>query len=235
MAGAPFAVAPNLGEGIDVCSCEGGNRMGMSSFAMALALVSVLLIGGTTSLASEPQKMDKTEGAKPALDPKSAMDAWMKAAVPGPDHKVLDQFTGRWTAKVRMWMDPSQPPEESEGTAEGKWLMDGRYVQVDHTGTAMGQPFHGMSIMGYDNVSRKYASLWIDTMGTGLYNYSGGYDAKTKTFTMHSSLVEPGAGARFQVRGVTQFKDDGTYTYEEYHKGADGKEVKVLHIIFTRA
>ena len=44
-------------------------------------------------------------------------------------------------------------------------------------------PFEGMGIVGYDNLLKKFVSVWIDNMGTGLMPGTGTYDAATKTYT----------------------------------------------------
>src|SRR5687768_2128667 len=88
---------------------------------------------------------EKPEKAKPgAMDEKAMMEAMQKAATPGDAHKKLDAMVGTFDAKVKMWMDPSKPAEESTGTSVSTWVLGNRFVETKHEGTFMGQPFSGM-------------------------------------------------------------------------------------------
>ena len=51
--------------------------------------------------------------------------------------------------------------------------LGGRYVIGKFAGTMMGQPFEGMSTMGYDNAKKMFTSTWVDNMGTGIVHYDG--------------------------------------------------------------
>ena len=44
------------------------------------------------------------------------LEAYAKAATPGPAHKRLDVFVGSWAYTGQMFMDPSKPPTEIKGT-----------------------------------------------------------------------------------------------------------------------
>src|SRR5262245_10886826 len=87
--------------------------------AVILGIVGLLL--GTGSRAD-----DKKDGAP---DEKAIMEAMMKAATPGEQHKQLAGFAGSWDLTMKMWMDPSKPPTESKATSEGKMIMEGRYLE----------------------------------------------------------------------------------------------------------
>lgn len=94
--------------------------------------------------------------AAPAADPK--MEEMMKkveaAGAPGAAHKALAPLAGEWTVEVKSWMTPGAPPMVTKGTAKATWIMDGRFLQEEFHGEMMGKPFHGMSLMGYDNMTK---------------------------------------------------------------------------------
>ena len=56
----------------------------------------------------------------PAVDPQMAemMKKAEVAATPGAAHKALDPFVGNWTAEVKMWMTPGEPPTVTKGSAK---------------------------------------------------------------------------------------------------------------------
>ena len=138
-------------------------------------------------------------------------------------------------SSVTATMDPSKPPEKSEGTSEGMLLLGGRFVQVQHHGTMMGQPFEGVMLLGYDNLRKKYTSSWVDNMGTQIASYDGTWNAAKKSLTMAGHFLDPMSGKPAHTRSVTAFPDANTMTYDEYMMGPDGKEMHGLHIDFKKS
>lgn len=199
-------------------------RLERSIAAAALSLG--LMLGGAARAA--------TPGSKAATAEQLAANA-EKLAKPGPEHKVLESFLGHWTSKVSMQPDPSKPAQESVGSADGKMVLGGRFVQVNHKGTMMGQPFEGMMLAGFDNVPKRYESDWVDTMGTGIIHYMGTYDAGKKQLNMSAHFVDPATRKLTITRSVTTFVDANTWTYDEYvHDDAAKKEDHVMSVTFKR-
>jgi Protein of unknown function (DUF1579) len=159
-------------------------------------------------------------------------------------HRLLANLAGDWTYIVKFWMspDPNAKPQESDGAAVIKPIMNGRYF-ITNVGGKMNLPgpdgkmkemeFKGMSIDGYDNVKQKFISAWIDNMGTGIEFSEGVYNPATKTFT-YDSEVEPLPGVRTKVRELLKIADQDHHTLEWYENRA-GKEVKTMEINYTRA
>jgi len=161
------------------------------------------------------------------------MAKWTEYATPSEGHKVLEQLVGNWEYILKYWSSPDTPPEESTGTNDVKWIIGGRFLEMDVNGTSMGQPFEGMGIMGYDNAKKEYVNTWIDSMGTGMMNATGSYDAETKTLTETGSYTDPMAGQQ-TFKGVTKFIDEDNVSYEMYISGPEGKETRVMEINYTR-
>ena len=95
---------------------------------------------------------------KPAADEKAMMEAMMKQATPGPEHKKLEPLVGDWTYTAKFWMAPGAPPMEMAGDDKCTWIMDGRFLQDEVTGPAQAgmPPFQGLGLTGYDNTTKKY-------------------------------------------------------------------------------
>lgn len=206
---------------------------GWLAVASALALASGLALAAEATKKPAPKAEPKPAAAAPTQE--EMMAAWQKSAAVGPEHEALKKFEGKWTSKVTTTMDPSKPPEVTEGTSEGMMLFGGRFVHVLHHGTMMGQPFEGMMLIGYDNLRKKYTSVWVDNMGTQIAHYEGTYDAKKSAFTMKGSFLDPATMKPAHTRGVTAFPTPDTMTYDEYMAGPDGKEMHGLHIDFKKS
>lgn len=162
------------------------------------------------------------------------MKKMMEAGTPGDNHKVLAPMVGKFKVVTKMMMDPTKPAEVSEGTAEGKWILDGRFVEMAYNGKMMGKPFTGRGTYGYDNVTKEYTSSWMDSMSTGTYIYKGKYDDKTKVLTQNTTFMCPMTNTKKEATGNLKFMNDSMFSYEEWMKGKDGKMAKVMEIVYTR-
>jgi hypothetical protein len=176
--------------------------------------------------------------APPAADPNAAkmMEVYQKAATPGPMHAYLQKGVGKWNGKVKMWEMPGKPPQESAHVTTITSLMGGRYTRSESTGDMgpMGK-FEGMGIYGYDNVTRKFTSAWIDNMGTGIATGTGELSADGKTLTWTVTMNDAMTGKPMTMREVDRTIDANTMVLEMYVPGPDGKEFKMMEITNTRA
>jgi len=196
---------------------------------VAVGLTCAVLFGTSVVFAADKEK-EKTTGkdAKAAAE----MEAWMKAATPGENHKHLDYFVGDWKTSNTMWMDGSET--KTEGTAHMEWAMDGRYVISKHSGNFMGMPFQGMGIEGYDNVSAKYFSIWIDNMSTQYMASDGTASADGKTFTYKGSSKDPMSGKTVHHRMVSTVTGPDTFKFEMFMSPDKAKEEKAMEILYSR-
>ena len=177
--------------------------------------------------------MAKEKKQETQMDPQEMMEVWKKLGTPGEPHKLFASLAGSWTTTTKEWMEPGQPPTESTGTADMKMLLDGRFLYQEYNSQMMGQPFSGVGIDGYDNMTKKYVTAWIDTMSTGIFFMEGTASADGKTITLKGSHPEPGGG-KMTHRAVWKIVDDNTQTFDMYGTHHGGKEMKVLEIIYSR-
>ncbi len=182
-------------------------------------------------LASPVMAKDKKQTKQ--MDQQAEMEAYMKLATPGEPHKLFATLAGSWTTTNKEWMEPGKPPTESTGTAEMKMLLDGRFLYQEFSGNMMGQPFSGVGIDAYDNMTKKYMTAWMDTMGTGIFMMEGTASADGKTITLRGSHPEPGGG-KMTHRAVWKIVDNNTQTFDMYGAHHGGKEMKVLEITYSR-
>jgi len=168
-----------------------------------------------------------------AMDPQEMMEVWKKLAQPGEPHKLFASLAGSWTTQTKEWMEPGKPPSESTGTADMKMLLDGRFLHQEYTGQMMGQPYSGVGIDAYDNLTKKYTTVWMDSMGTGIFFMEGTASADGKTITLKGSHPEPGGG-KMTHRAVWKILDNDNQIFEMYGAHGKEKEMKFLEITYTR-
>lgn len=185
-----------------------------------------------TIIMAQPASAKEKKSEK-AMDQQTMMEVWKKAATPGEPHKLFATLAGSWTTQTKEWMEPGKPPSESAGTAEMKMLLDGRFLYQEFNGNMMGQPFAGIGIDAYDNMSKKYVTAWMDTMGTGIFTMQGTASADGKTITLKGSHPEPGGG-QMHHRAVWKIIDQNSQIFEMYGNHGHGKEMKLMEITYTR-
>ena len=167
------------------------------------------------------------------MNQQAMMELWKKLGTPGEPHKHFASLAGSWTTTTKEWMEPGKPPTESTGTAEMKMLLDGRFLYQEYNSQMMGQPYSGIGIDAYDNMTKKYVTTWMDTMGTGIFMMEGTASADGKTITLKGSHPEPGGG-QMHHRAVWKLVDANTQTFEMYGTHGHGKEMKMMEITYTR-
>ncbi len=177
--------------------------------------------------------MAKAEQHEGKMDMEAMMEVYRKLGTPGRPHEALARLVGNWTTRTTAWMEPDKPPVEGAGTCEQQMLLGGRYLQQEYTGKMMGSPFQAVNIIGYDNHTKKYVSVWFDSMSTGIYYFEGTGSPDGKTITQESSYDDPVRGP-MRWRSLTRFVDDNTLKYEMYLTPKGGKEEKMAETTVSR-
>jgi hypothetical protein len=133
-------------------------RTGFAVGCVTLALVLTLVVGTGPA----------DQGTSPA-SPEDLAKAFGVAGQPGPAHAKLQSLTGNWTNTCTIWMALGQPPVETKGIIECKWILGGRFLEERYAGTGFdGKPgFDGFGLLGYDNKKQKITYAWACNMGTG--------------------------------------------------------------------
>jgi hypothetical protein len=170
---------------------------------------------------------------KSNMDMQAIMEIYKKVGTPGEPHKLFAKLEGSWTTKSRGWMEPDKPPMESAGTCEQKLVLDGHYLQQVYTGDMMGAPFTGINLLGYNNHTKKYESIWIDSMNTAIYFFEGTASKDGKIITQKCSYDDPVRGPSVW-RSVTKIKDANTQEFEMFITPKGGKEEKMMEMTVAR-
>ncbi len=160
--------------------------------------------------------------------------AWMEAGMPGARHEHLAGMAGTWTTLVKSWMDPGAPPTESKGSTEFTMELGGRYLMQRFHGEMMGMPFEGLGYTSYDNVQKKFVSVWMDNMSTGIMMSTGVEDPSGKRVVYVGSMWDAVSGAEIKVDDVLTEIGPDQQLFEMFMPGPDGKRMKCMEITYTR-
>jgi hypothetical protein len=175
---------------------------------------------------------DKADaGGMPEMNP-AEMEAWMAYATPGKQHEHLQHFVGEWNWASKFWMAPGAPPMEGTGVSTVKPVFEGRFV-MDEVKALTGMPFEGLGITGFDNASKKFQSVWFDSMGTALMFSEGTGDESGKNFTFFGSYTDPIEGVK-KMRNDYKIVNDDKHLITMHEIKPDGTEFKSFELVVTR-
>jgi hypothetical protein len=122
---------------------------------------------------------------------------------PGPEHEGLKELVGTWDATIKMG------GQESKGVMTYKMDLGGLWLVGNYEGEFGGEKFTGKGLDGYDPASKKYVSVWFDSMSNRPLVMEGTMDKETHTLTMAGD--GPGQdGKPTKYKMVTQLKDKDT-------------------------
>jgi hypothetical protein len=202
----------------------------MTKLLVPACIVGLVAMVGLAAFAQQP------EAKLPPGWTEQDMEACMLAGTPGKMHEELAKSVGVWHGQNTMWMAPGADPMSSECTVTVTSIMDGRYTKYDWEGEMPGMGlFHGVGIYGYDNVSKKFVSTWIDNHGTGIMNGVGERSPDGKTTTWQYTYNCPITQKPALLQEIETITGPDRKTYEMF--GTDpksGKEYKMMKVELTR-
>jgi hypothetical protein len=180
-------------------------------------------------------QVTRAEEPKTPPSPEAFLKALAEAGKPGPEHKKLEPFVGKWDFTMKLWTDPSQPPAELKGTIERKWIMDGRFVQETARGECAktGKTWEGFGLLGYDPGQKKFslvkACSLCGTISSGLVTC----DSSGTRFECVKEECCPLTGEKIKGRDEVVIENKDRIVLNVYKTFGD-REVKVGELVSTR-
>jgi hypothetical protein len=162
----------------------------MKSTAAAAGLIVVLL--GSSGLAQPP------------------------APKPGPEHKAMAYFVGKWTGEADVKPGPLGPGGKMTSADTCEWFGDGFHVICRGEGKgALGQ-MKTMGILSFAAAEKSYKFYGLDSMGMAEMS-SGTKAGNTWTFSAESNM----GGQTFKSRYTIVEVSPTSYTFK-WEASADG-------------
>jgi hypothetical protein len=195
----------------------------MRSSLIATACAVACFLG--TSLFAPPQEAPKGE------DMAAMMSKAKRFTQPGPHHKALERFLGKWETETTMMGSP----KAEKGKAEFTWLMEGRWLKGEATGTIMGHPLQTFSILGYDSFKQSYVFTQVTNFDTAMYRSEGDMDPSGKALISYGTLDEYLTGEHDKmVRSVWRFPSADKIILEVHDLPIGEQNTKVFEITYTK-
>ncbi|MFN8547129.1 MAG: DUF1579 family protein [Candidatus Eisenbacteria bacterium] len=203
----------------------------------AKLVFAALLVTPLLALAGETPKDDFSYQPPDKAEMEAMQKRWMETIVPGKWHRRLDYFLGKWDTSTSTWMGGTGSSEamRSKGTAEFRWLVDGRWLWMEGKGDWMGQQMTNYGITGYDNFRHRYVSVFVDNLSTAMNSASGLLSQSGNEMIEYGTIDEPMNGeVGKNVKYITRITDDDHFAYEIHDLGIGEANTKVIQIDYTR-
>jgi hypothetical protein len=146
----------------------------------------------------------------------------------GGHHRHLERFVGIWTGRITIWTDADSEPIFYESTAEARWILGRRYLEWTHSGLLDGVPFRGLGIDGFNTVTGRYESVWIDNLGTLILYYVGSCSDGGRVRSLETTFTEPAVGRAVTQRVVYTWVNDDLFSYESFVKQGNSEHRTML-------
>jgi hypothetical protein len=193
-------------------------------------VLTAALLGAGVWLTCSAVTQDKDAQAAMA----EGMKRWQQACTPGQSHQALARLLGSWTTETIV-SGMGGPDMKSEGTAEWRWLFDGRWIQQNWSGSMMGTPIKGQMTIGYDNFRQKYTMASVNDMETVLTTSEGDFDQSGNTLITYGKLDEPMTGeVGKMVKYVWRLEGADKVTFEVHDLAIGESNTKVITVVYTR-
>ena len=151
---------------------------------------------------------------------------------PTAEHRALKENAGTWKVACKFYMEPGQPPMESNATE--KVEMIGEFWTVSRfENQMMGMPFVGCATMGFDPNTGKFVSTWIDSMTPVLCALSG--KQKGDTITMEGEFFSCMTNSVLKHRTTEKRIGKNERIFEMFCTLPDGNEIKMMTNHYKRA
>jgi hypothetical protein len=154
-------------------------------------------------------------------------------AVPGPHHERFAKLVGDWDTTMTMWFPDPQNPVTTTGRARYDTILGGLYLAITYTGTAMGRPFNGRGITGYDVARKQYCHTWCDDMSSTIQYKTGNFIDDGKTLVMHGEIADASSPEPIKMRDVLTHFDDDHERYESFVT-LGGNEMKAMEVDYRK-
>jgi hypothetical protein len=183
---------------------------------------------------ARPVHTQSRDAAAARADMAAMMEKAKKYTQPGEHHKLLERFVGTWEVETRFFMN-GQPTPPDKGMTVCGWLVPGRWLKAESTGTMMGRPSQAFMLLGYDNFKQSYVTTWVSSIDTAMTHSEGDVDPGGQALISYGTLDEYLTGEHDKmVKYVWRFVTKDRLVLEVHDLPIGEKNTKVVEFTYNR-
>lgn len=142
---------------------------------------------------------------------------------PSKEHEPLQRLVGTWEVES----------EFGSGTMTYKLELNGLWLVSDFDGEFGGVKIKGKGLETYDPATKKYRSIWVDSLSTLPRILEGDLDQSSQVMTLTGEGPWQ-AGVTAKYKSVTEFKNADTVNFGLFVVEESAKEQPLVTITYKR-
>jgi hypothetical protein len=143
-----------------------------------------------------------------------------QAPKPGPEHKRLGYFVGKWNADGEMKPGPMGPGGKMKSSDTCEWFEGQFSVICRYDGSGPMGPSKGIGILGYNTEEKAYTYYGVDNTNMTMASVpKGTVQGDTWTYTDEGTM----GGKKYKSRVTIKELSPTSYTFRMDMQGPDGK------------
>jgi len=142
-----------------------------------------------------------------------------EAPKPGPEHKKLGYFVGKWNTEAEMKANPFMPAGKMTSRDTCEWFDGGFAVVCKYDGKGSMGPTKGLGILGYNADDKAYTYYGLDSGPTIMASVPHGtLQAGTWVYSDESKMGGKMVKSRYTIKETSP----SSYTFKWEMVGEDG-------------
>jgi uncharacterized protein DUF1579 len=150
---------------------------------------------------------------------------------PGPEHKRLGYFVGKWTSEGEMKASPMGPAGKITGSDTCEWFEGGYSVVCHSEGKTPMGTMKSIGIMGYSTEEKVYTYYGVDSSPMTMASVAKGtIQGNTWTYNDEGTM----GGQKMKMRVTLTEESPTAYTFKMEMAGSDGKWMPLMESKSTK-
>ncbi|HEX2250087.1 MAG TPA: DUF1579 family protein [Gemmatimonadales bacterium] len=147
------------------------------------------------------------------------------AQKPGPEHKRLGFFVGKWNTEGEMKPGPMGPGGKMKSTDTCEWFEGNYSVICRYEGSGPMGPSKGIGILGYNPEEKVYTYYGVDNSSMNMASVpKGRVKGDTWTYTDEGTM----GGKKFKTRVTIREVSPTEQSFRMEMQGPDGKWATIM-------